>query len=230
MPTRARGVRSSRRPAPLREPKPPVIPATLSAAGPADRSLSHDGKYLSLAYGPEQVTGADAENAEFERCRFTGTPLVGALHRPEITDTELSRCDLANLRLLDSQILTATVADCRLTGARLDNGALRDVLFTGCRADLASFRFCHFRDVVFRDCNLSEATFQNGELTRVQFERCTLVGAQFSGASLAQVRFSGCDLSGIGGIGSLEGAIITRPDAIGMVDQFAKALGITIED
>ncbi|MFG2019125.1 pentapeptide repeat-containing protein [Actinomadura geliboluensis] len=229
MPARTRGARRVQRVSPLRDPKPPRLPENLSPASLADRELTHDGKYLSLAFGPGRVTGADTENVEVERCRFTGGTLAGSLVRAEITDAELTGCDLANLKLRDSHVSTTAVLDCRMTGMRLDDGALREVLFTGCRADLASFRFAQLREVVFRDCNLSEANFQNVELTRVQFERCTLTAAQFSGARLAQVRFSGCDLSGIGGIGSLKGAIMSRADAAAVLDQLAAALGITID-
>ncbi|MFC0041337.1 pentapeptide repeat-containing protein [Actinomadura rayongensis] len=215
---------------PLREPKAPSLPKTLTPATFADANVEHDGKYLSVAYGPVTLTGT-AEDPEFERCRFDQTRFSGVtLHRPGFADVEFTGADLANARLFNSRMFAATVASCRMTGLHLPESGLRDVLFDACRADMANFRFAHLREVVFRDCNLSEADFQNAELANVRFERCKLVVAQFSNATMNAVRFSGCDLNGVRGVTSFDGAIVTPADAMGLLDALTSALGITIED
>lgn len=217
--------------APIREPKAPKIPQKLSPATAADHELVHDGKYLSLAYGPRTITGSEPEDTEFERCRFDHTRLAGVtLHRAGLADVDFQACDLANLRFFNSRIFNTTVSNCRMTGLQIPEGGVRDVVFDGCRADLANFRFTHLRDVVFRDCNLSEASFQQAELRNVRFERCKLVATQFSNVSMNTVRFAGCDLNGLRGITSFDGAIVASADAMSLLDALASALGIRIED
>ncbi|WP_018653237.1 pentapeptide repeat-containing protein [Actinomadura flavalba] len=216
---------------PLREPKAPEIPTSLTPATAADTELVHDGKYLSLAYGPVTITAEDVEDPDFERCRFEQTYLPAiVLHRAGFADVEFTGCDMANARLFNSRMFNAAVTTCRMTGLQLTEAGLRDVTFEGCRADLANFRFAHLRDVVFRDCNLSEAGFQNAELTHVRFERCKLTATQFSNARMNNVHFSACDLNGVRGITSFAGATVSNNDAMGLLDAMASALGITIEN
>ncbi|MEU8123882.1 pentapeptide repeat-containing protein [Spirillospora sp. NPDC049024] len=219
---------------PVREPRPPQIPRTLTPAGKVERHLRHDGKYLSLEYGAETLSMDDPDGVEdvgFERCRFTQTAFTGVvLHRAGFADCAFGDTDLANLRAFNSRMFGVRIANARMTGMQLPESGLRDVLVEGCRADLAGFRFAHLRDVVFRDCNLAEATFQSAGMTEVRFENCRLSGAQFSGATMKAVRFRGCDLRGVAGLSSFQGAIVSSADAMGLLDALAAELGITVED
>ncbi|MFI0449217.1 pentapeptide repeat-containing protein [Actinomadura sp. 6N118] len=216
---------------PVRIPKGPKLPKTLTSATDADTELTHDGKYLSLEYGQVAVTGDEAEDVEFERCLFDQTRFSGVTaHRAGFGDVVFQGCDLANARLFNSRIVNATVTNCRMTGLHMPEGGMRDVVFDGCRIDLANFRFTHLRDVVFQDCNLAETNFQQAELHNVRFERCKLVATQFSNVSMSGVRFAGCDLNGVQGITSFSGAIVSSADAMSLLDALASALGITIED
>ena len=47
---------------------------------------------------------------------------------------------------------------------------------------------------------------------------------------MSGTRFSGCELTGIGGVTSMRGAIISSADAVALADILASALGIKIED
>jgi uncharacterized protein YjbI with pentapeptide repeats len=222
-------------PRPLRNPTAPRIRRTLTPAASSDLGLAHDGKYLSLEYGPVTVAGAeheDAEDVEFDRCRFTKTTLAGVrLTGARFADVAFDGCDLANTKLFKSHMFSASLANCRMTGMQMTEGGMRDVVVDGCRADLAAFRFARLRDVVFTGCNLSEANFQSAELTNVRFEGCKLIAAQFSNATMRQVVFAGGnDLAGISGVQSLGGAVVSSADAPGLLGALASALGITIED
>ncbi|MEU5877491.1 pentapeptide repeat-containing protein [Spirillospora sp. NPDC047279] len=216
---------------PARAPKPPRLPKTLTSATDADTELAHDGKYLSLEYGQVTVIGNEAEDVEFERCRFDQTRFAGVVvHRAGFADVVFQGCDLANGRLFNSRIFNAAVTNCRMTGLHMPEGGLRDVVFDGCRIDLANLRFTHLRDVVFQDCNLAETDFQQAELHNVRFERCKLVATQFSNVTMNAVRFSGCDLNGVRGVTSFDGAIVASADAMSLLDALTSSLGITIED
>jgi len=118
----------------------------------------------------------------------------------------------------------------RMTGIAWITGSIRDVTFDGCRIDLGYFSATKFSNVVFTGCRLDQANFGDTELNDVSFTNCELAGAQFSGAGLVQTRFSGCGLTGISGVTSLRGAIITTSDAVALAAIFADALGIKIED
>ncbi|HEU5031983.1 MAG TPA: pentapeptide repeat-containing protein [Spirillospora sp.] len=218
---------------PPREPRPPALPESLTAAGAADLELRDDGTYLSLAYGEDRLTVGDAEDVEdveFERCRFARSSLAGVrLQRAGFADVVFEGCDLANLRMFNSRMFNAEVRNCRMTGLQVTEGGLRDVRFDGCRADMAGFRFARLRTVAFVDCNLSEASFQSAELHDVRFEGCRLSGTQFSGATMSGTRFRDCELSGVAGIRSFDGAIVAAQDAMSLLDALAADAGITIE-
>jgi uncharacterized protein YjbI with pentapeptide repeats len=215
----------------LKEPVGPKIPERLTLAQVPGDEPTDDGLYLSLEYGPEIITGFDAEDVEFERCRFQGTCLsTGTMRRVSITDVAFEGCDLANLRMPDSRVFNTTVANCRMTGMHLTSCGFRDVLFDSCRADLTSFRFSRLTNVVFRDCNLSESNFQSADLRGVRFEGCKLTAAQFSNADMKGARLVDCNLDGVGGIQSLAGAIVPSADAHTLVYALSSALGIVIED
>lgn len=219
------------RPRRIKEPVAPKIPTVLAEANQLDHGLSDDGVYLSMKYGSLDLSANDVEDVEFERCRFKETGFAGTtLRRAGLADVEFIGCDLANLRLFDSRIFNAVVDRSRITGAAMTDCGFRDVLFTGCRADLSSFRFGRFKNVVFRNCNLTEANFQEADLTSVRFEGCKLIGAQFSNAKMRGARLTDCDLSGVAGILSFQGAIVSAADAQSLVYALASAMGITIED
>jgi uncharacterized protein YjbI with pentapeptide repeats len=215
----------------LKEPVGPVIPRSLGEAGLADGEPVDDGVYLSMRFGPLDLSERDAEDAEYERCRFQETRLSGTgMRRAEFRDVEFGSCDLANLKLSDSRIFNVLIESSRLTGTSMTGCSLRDVLFSNCRADLSSFRFSRLKSVVFRDCNLTNANFQEADLSGARFERCKLSGAQFSNANMKGTRLSECDLYGVHGVQSFAGAIVATGDAQGLLLTLASAMGITIEN
>src|SRR5690606_20701218 len=129
-----------------------------------------------------------------------------------------------------SSMQRARIDSSRMTGLHWIDGSLRDVTVAECRADLAVFRFTDFRQVRFEDCNLTRADFANADLSGAQFVNCDLTGAQFSQATMTGARFRGCTLVGIGGVTSMEGAIIAGQDLVALSYTLAAALGIQIED
>lgn len=214
-----------------RNPVAPKIPKSLVEAQLPDNALTDDGVYLSMQFGALDLSSSDAEDVEFERCRFGETRFSGtSLRRATFTDVELAGCDLANLRAVDSRIFNTTVSRSRMTGTAMSDCGFRDVVFSDCRANLSSFRFGKFKNVVFRDCNLSEANFQGADLASVRFEGCKLTAAQFSTAKMRGTRLINCDLDGVAGIQSFEGAIVSTADAQGLLYALASAMDITIED
>jgi uncharacterized protein YjbI with pentapeptide repeats len=214
-----------------KEPAAPKVPLSLTVARLPEHDLENDGAYRAMHFKSLDLSSRRARTADFEGCRFVDTAFAGTeMHRAELTDVELDRCDLSNMRVRSSSAHRAVVSASRLTGAAWSECAFHDVVFDTCRADLAGFRFSAFRTVVFRDCTLLEANFQDADLRGARFERCDLTGAQFSNATMDGTRFADCTLAGIAGVTSLRGAIIRSRDAWGLVHSLAGAMGITIED
>jgi uncharacterized protein YjbI with pentapeptide repeats len=215
----------------VRAPTAPDIPDELATAAVPDLDLDDGVVHAGLAVSDLDLSGREAAGVEFDQCRYAGVSLGNvALRRATIRDVEFNRCDLANMRARDSSMLRVAVNASRMTGVAWLACTLRDVVFSGCRIDLASFSGTKFTDVTFTNCRLDQANFGDADLSGVRFDDCTMIGAQFSGAKLAGTRFGGCDLTGISGVTSMRGAIITTSDAITLARIFADALGITIED
>jgi uncharacterized protein YjbI with pentapeptide repeats len=222
---------NSRPPTRLREPAAPRLPSRLARVAVAEQPVGDDQVLLSLELHGGGWAGTKAEDVEVNRCRFTDARIPGVvLSRARFEDVEMTRCDLANLQIIDGQVFTTCLANSRLTGLAWIDCGVRDVVFTDCRANLARFRMSTLRDVTFRDCDLTEASFQGTTLNGVLFENCRLAGTQFSQVEVLSARFKDCDLSGVGGVESLRGATVSAADAQSLVWALASAFGITIED
>jgi len=184
-----------------------------------------------LAFADLDWSERDVTGAEIEECTFGNVNLSGSrLRRGRIRDVRFERCDLANLRALDSSFVRVAIAASRMTGLSWLDDHLREVTFDGCGIDLSSFRATTFDNVVFAGCRMQQADFGDADLRGARFEGCDLSGAQFSGAKMTGTRFARCDLAGIAGVTSMRGAVITSTDAVALALTLAGALGITIED
>jgi len=215
----------------LREPAAPDLPADLAVGALPGHDLGDGGVYELLAFSDLDLSGREAAGAEIEACRYANVNLSQVkLRRGLVRDVIFERCDLANLRAVDSSFTRVAISSCRMTGLSLLDNELRDVTFTGCRVDLGSFRASKFDDVVFTDCRMEQADFADADLRGARFAGCSLTSAQFSGARMTGTRFARCELTGISGVTSMRGAIITSPDAVALAAILAGALGITIED
>jgi uncharacterized protein YjbI with pentapeptide repeats len=215
----------------LRVPWAPDLPADLKAGVLPGDDLDDDAVHLCLAFEDADLSGRDATNAEIDQCRYNNVNFSQSrLRRAIIRDAVFASCDLANLRARDSSMSRASISGSRMTGLTWLDGGFRDVTFDGCRMDMVSFRQSTLKDVVFTDCRLSQADFGDADLRSARFVDCDLGGAQFSGAQMAGARLLRCELTGISGVTSLRGAIVTSADAMALAFTLAGALGIVIED
>lgn len=222
---------SSGRQAGPREPSAPDLPAELAAASLPEHDLDDGGIYELLAFAGLDLHEREAAGIEIEACRFSDVNLSQArLRRGLVRDVAFERCDLANLRALDSAFTRVALSSCRMTGLSMIDVTMRDVTFIACRVDLSSFRDSKLNDVVFTDCRMEQADFTEADLRGARFTGCDLTGAQFTGAQMGGARLSRCELTGIGGVTSMRGAIVTSADAVALAFILANALGITIED
>ncbi len=214
-----------------RLPAGPDLPAELNAAALPGHDLDDGAICELLAYADLDLSGREAAGAEIEACTFANVNLSqGKLRRVLIRDVRYERCDLANLRALDSSLTRVALLASRMTGLSLLDDDLRDVRFESCRIDLSSFRMSKLDDVLFTGCRMEQADFTEADLRGARFEDCDLTGAQFSGARMTGTRFARCDLTGITGVTSMRGAVVTSADAVTLAYILAGALGITIED
>ncbi|HYK31764.1 MAG TPA: pentapeptide repeat-containing protein [Streptosporangiaceae bacterium] len=222
---------ASGRRAKVREPAAPDLPDDLIETSLPEAELDDGVAQVGLAVSDVDLSGRQVAGAELDECRYTTVSFASVqLRRATIRDVEFDRCDLANLLARDSSLIRVAVRGSRMTGVALLASTVRDVAFRDCRMDMASFSGSRFTNVTFTSCRLDQANFGEADLSGVEFEHCDLSAAQMSGATLTGARFSGCDLTGISGVTSLRGAIITSADAVTLARIFAEALGITIED
>ncbi len=184
-----------------------------------------------LAYTALDMSGSDiAEHVELARSHISRCSLSKRrFDRTSIIDCSLETCDLSNLEMVESSWSRVEVTDSRITGMTIANGTLRDVTAAGCQGPHSSFRFSTLRDVRFTNCVLRGADFLQCAFDGVVFDGCELDGAQFSGVRVSRARFTNCTLSGIGGVTSLAGAVISEADLAGLAGVLASAVGIVVE-
>jgi uncharacterized protein YjbI with pentapeptide repeats len=215
----------------VREPATPDIPDDLGSASLPDAELDDGAVHAGLAVTDVDLSGRTASGVDFDQCRYAAVSFANVvLRRASIKDVEFDRCDLANLLARDSSLIRVALHASRMTGAAMLASTVRDVAFRDCRMDLAAFSGSRFVNVAFSNCRLDQANFGDADLSGVEFYGCDLSRAQFSSATMTGAKFSGCDLTGISGVTSLRGAIITSSDALTLARIFAEALGITIDD
>jgi hypothetical protein len=212
-------------------PRPPAVPAGLSAAAGVQCDLEHEQTVEEAAYRGVDLAGIEAERVEFGQCAFDRVQLAGAhLGKVRFRDCVIRTSDLSNLRAEDGVLERVTLDDSRMTGLALHGGLVTDVAFSGCKVDLTNWRMTRFEAVTFQDCVLTGADFTDADLRGAGFLRCDLTGAQFSNATMSGTRFRACELAGIGGITSWAGAVVHPDDLLALSYALAGALGITVRE
>ena len=138
--------------------------------------------------------------------------------------------DLANLVLRGEELFRCAFARCRLTGLQVPEGALTDVRFTDCRIDLAALRFAELTRVTFERCVLRELDVTEARLQDVLFDACDLRLAEFGGARASRLELRGCEVEGLGGVDGLRGALVSWPDAMGLLGPLVAGAGLVVLD
>lgn len=155
-------------------------------------------------------------------------PLAGEDDEREWVDRAFTGADLANRVLRGGALHRCTFTRCRMTGFQVPEGGLLDVRFTDCRIDLAAMRFASLQRVVFEGCLLRELDLTEARLQDVRFEACDLRQAEFGGARASRLELRGCEVEGLGGVDGLRGALVTWPDAVGLLGPLVAAAGLVV--
>ncbi len=138
--------------------------------------------------------------------------------------------DLANLALRGEELHRCTFTRCRLTGLQVPEGGLTDVAFVDCRIDLAALWACSLTRVRFEGCRLRELDLNGARLQDVLFDGCDLRLADFGEARSSRLELRGCELDGLTGVDGLRGALLSWPDAMGLLGPLVAAAGLVILD
>lgn len=147
----------------------------------------------------------------------------------EVVDVAIERSMLANGRWEQATARRLEITDSQLVGWQAQFSLAQDVYIADCRADFAGISIGTAKGpVVFERCRFMNATFL-GDLSKAVFIDCTFPGADFSRVANAK----GCDLrrselSGIAGLMSLRGALITANQAVEIAGELATAAGFKL--
>lgn len=152
-----------------------------------------------------------------------------ALSPLEIVDTSVDHSVLSNGRWEKVTARRLEVTESQLVGWQAQFALASDVYVADCRADFAAISINTAKGpVVFERCRFAEATFL-GDFSRTIFIDCTFPGADFTRVSNAR----GCDfrrseLSGVRGLMSLKGSLITADQAVHIAGELAVAAGFEL--
>ena len=152
----------------------------------------------------------DFAASTFTECQFTGLDAPRLrLPRTVLRDCEIAESRFGAADLAEADLFSTRVRDCKFTWINCSGGTLRDVLFEDCVID---------------EIDLSQATAQ-----RVAFCGCRTAALRLDGARLTDVDVRGLDIGGIGGLGSLRGAVLTHEQTLHLAPVFAAFLGATVD-
>lgn len=202
-----------------------------AALRPHSGALTADGEYDTARFDQVTLDDADARNAVFLECAFTGVCIQGGSFRRArfsdvwLRDARLMSADLAQTSWTDATFIEAVAAGVEAFGC-----TLRRVSFHGCKLDSVNFRDAGLTDVRFENCLLRGVDFTGATLTRTVFARSELRKVNFSRAILAEVDLRGSDLDILAGPDSLAGAIISAGQLTGIARALAESLGIVVTD
>lgn len=156
--------------------------------------------------------------------------LSGTVLSPlEIVDVTVDRSVLSNGRWEQMTARRVAITDSQLVGWQAQFALAADVYIADCRADFAGVSIAAAKGpVVFERCRFMNASFL-GDLSKAVFIECTFPGADFARVSKAQ----GCDmrrsdLSGVTGLMSLRGSLITADQAVQIAGELAVAAGFKL--
>ncbi len=148
----------------------------------------------------------------------------------EWVDRVYEDADFSNRVLRGAELNRCSFSRCRMTGFQVPEGALTDVRFTDCRVDLAALRFARLERVAFAGCVLRELDLSEARLQDVLFDACDLRLAELGGARALRLELRGCEVEGLGGVDGLRGALMSWPDAVGLLGSLAAAAGLVVLD
>ena len=186
----------------------PVLIEGLEPLG-LDGLEDHDG------WSERAVTGSaiasDAEHVHLSRSTVTGVRFTAAnLRRLELTDVQLTNCDLAGTVLEELALNRVAFVGCRLSGADLGEANLADVRFTDCQLDELGLRMARTERLLVTGGTAQQIDLYRGWFNGSRWHDVDLTGAQLSGARLERARFHGSTLFDVRGAKALEGAVIDR--------------------
>lgn len=152
-----------------------------------------------------------------------------ALSPFEAVDVTVERSVLANGRWERATARRVEITDSQLVGWQAQFALVQDLYVADSRADFAGISIGTAKGpVVFERCRFMNATFL-GDFSKAVFIDCAFPGADFSRVANAK----GCDLrrsdlTGINGLMSLRGALITPDQAVDIAGELAKAAGFEL--
>jgi uncharacterized protein YjbI with pentapeptide repeats len=175
------------------------------------------------------LTGSRGDGA-ITRSALRDSDLTEAHLSPvEVVDTVIDHCVLSNGRWERLTARRVEVTGCQLVGWQAQFAMAEDVYVADCRADFAGISIGAAKGlVVFERCRFAQASFL-GDLSRAVFVDCEFPGADFARVSSAR----GCDLrrsnlSGVNGLMSLRGSLITADQAVAIAGELAVAAGFRL--
>ena len=191
--------------------------------------LETHGDYDAVAFEDLDLTGQNANNANFLDCRLERCRVDGLLlRRARVVDSLLADLQAASLDLTE-----AVWRDSLVTGGRL--GAVvaaatkwARVRVRGGKLDFLNFRGATLQDVVFEACVIGEIDLGNAQLTNVSFVDCKVDDLNVGGATMSRVDLSRASLHALRGLQSLRGAIVSQDQLLDLAPLLADHLGLEV--
>ena len=223
----------SARPARARARREPDVPelvfrelvdvATLDSDGPVEQI-----RLTGARLDDRDLTGLDVADSEWLDVRLTGADLGASRFRT----VRMRGAGAATLRLRGSTWRDVAVENSHLGAVEAYDSEWRAVRFTGCRIRYLNLRSADLRDLEFVDCRIDDLDLDLGSATaaHVAFRGTTLGTLTLHGARLTAVDLRGAELSGLEGIGSMAGCIVTEAQLAQISPLLAAERGITVEN
>lgn len=213
------------------KPKKPIFNSDLKSVKIFQPLIIDQASISSISSIHQSISNIKAKAVAFKESKLSKiTSNEVEIRDLSLDDVILTNSDLSAVSLPNLSAERVEIRDTRMSGAQIYEATLQDMLFRDCKLDLSNFRFSMLKNVIFEDCVLIEADFAGATLDNVSFKGCELEKADFSNTKVKKLDLRTSNIVGINGISSLEGAIITPTQLIGIAPQIANEIGLVVQD
>lgn len=196
---------------------------------PLEEDLDQDFEWSERSIDGQDWSGQHGDGS-LEASAIRDADMSGVELTPfEVVDVTVDHSVLSNSRWERATARRLEITESQLVGWQAQFSLAQDVYIADCRADFAGLSIGSAKGpVVFERCRFMNATFL-GDFSKAVFIDCTFPGADFSRVANAK----GCDLrrsemTGITGLMSLKGALITADQAVDIAGELATAAGFKL--
>lgn len=164
---------------------------------------------------------ATVDDSVFENCTF-----VGEINKSIFYNCHFIKCEMSNVRFIDSGIHSSLVEKCHMVGVNFIESSIKYCDFVANQMQMSILSDLTFKSTVFKDTNMVDTSFINTKLGDISFLDVNLSNAEIVRTSMKNVDVTSAKIEGLRITpDDVRGMIVTEEEAIELIN----ILGVSIK-